>query len=302
MASTVIEQELMYSGHSACQGCASSIAMRYTLKALGKKTMVVIPACCWSNIAGRFPYTSLDVPVLHVPFETAGAMGSAVRAGLRRQGKDDVNVLVWAGDGGTFDIGLQSLSAAVERNDDFIYVCYDNEGYMNTGGQRSSATPLGAWTTTTPSTHPKSRPKKNIVEILAAHEIPYAATACVSYIEDFTRKIEIAKRTRGSRFIHLLSPCPTGWRYPSHLTVRMGKLAVESKLFPLYEVESGVTYRITKEPLGIPVKEYFRLQNRFSSLSEKDIEVIQEKVSAAWDRLQKKCDSFSKNNHVPETQ
>ena len=154
------EQELMYSGHLACPGCGASLSMRYALKALGPKTMVIIPACCWSIIAGPFPYSALGVPIYHTAFETAAAVASGLKAALDQKGKSDVTVMAWAGDGGTFDIGFQALSGAAERNDDFIYVCYDNEAYMNTGIQRSSSTPYGAWTTTTPEKHLKERPKK----------------------------------------------------------------------------------------------------------------------------------------------
>ena len=235
-------KELMYSGHLACAGCGATIAMRYTLKALGEQTVLVIPACCWSIISGPFPYTAIKVPLINTAFETGASTASGVKAGLEMQGDTETTVAAWVGDGGTFDIGLQSLSGAAERNDDIIYFCYDNEAYMNTGIQRSSATPWGTWTTTTPTNHPKGQPKKNIMEILAAHRIPYAATCSVAFPEDMMRKIQKAKAIHGTRFIHIYSPCPTGWKAPSSLAVKIARLAVHTKVFPLYEVEDGLTY------------------------------------------------------------
>ncbi len=193
-------------GHLACAGCGAAVSMRLALKALGEKTVMVFPASCWSIIPGFWPYSSFRIPVVHAGFVTGGATASGVRAALDIRGDHEAVVAVWAGDGGTFDIGLQALSGAAERNEDFIYICNDNEGYMNTGTQRSSATPRFAWTTTTPVTKPKENPKKDIMAIMADHQIPYAATATIAYPEDLLKKIEKAKRIRGTRFIHLLSP------------------------------------------------------------------------------------------------
>ena len=226
-------------GHLACAGCGAAVSMRLTLKALGEKTVMVFPASCWSIIPGFWPYSSFRIPVIHAGFVTGGATASGVRAALDIRGDHETVVAVWAGDGGTFDIGLQALSGAAERNEDFIYICNDNEGYMNTGTQRSSATPMFAWTTTTPVMRPKENPKKDIMAIMADHQIPYAATATIAYPEDFLRKMEKAKKIRGTRFIHLLSPCPPGWRIPSELTIKISRLAVRSRIFPLYEIENG---------------------------------------------------------------
>ena len=212
------------------------------------------------------------------------------KACLDRKGDFTTTVLAIAGDGGTFDIGLQALSAAAERNDDFIFLCYDNEAYMNTGIQRSSATPWGAWTTTTPPLSLKNQPKKDIVEIIAAHRVPYAATASMAYPEDFARKLRRAKETRGFKFIYALSPCPVGWRFSSELTVRVARLAVQSKLFPLYEVEDGDRYILNVEPEGVPVNEYFQPQGRFSFLREGDMERIQENVDREWERLMRRME------------
>ena len=279
-------EELVQSGHLACPGCASVIGMRIALKALGKNTVVVIPACCWGVLNGAYPFSALKVPVLNVAFATAGISASGVRAAFDVQGRKDVNVLVWAGDGGTFDIGLQSLSGAVERNDDLIYVCYDNEAYMNTGIQRSSATPYGAWTTTTPANAPKSEPKKNIVEILAAHDIPYAATASIGYPEDFFRKMQMAKTVRGTRFIHLWVSCPTGYKSEERNSVKIARLAVETGVFPLYEVENGVRYTINHQPPFTNVTEYLNLQGRFRHLNEQQIENIRRDIRRKWKHLE----------------
>lgn len=284
----------MLSGHLACSGCGAPIAMRYVLKALGEKTVAIIPACCWTIIAGAFPDSALRVPLYHTAFETAASAAAGIKAGLDVQGKGEINVLAWAGDGGTFDIGLQALSGAAERNDDFIYVCYDNEAYMNTGIQRSSATPWRAWTTTTPTKHPKDRPKKDMIGIMAAHRIPYAATASPAYPEDLMNKMKKAKLIRGTKFIHIISPCPPGWKCDSAISVKLARLAVQTKIFPLYEVENGEEYTINLEPEGLPVTEYIKLQGRFRHLTAEDIQVVQETVDKEWERLVSKVNTYAR--------
>jgi pyruvate ferredoxin oxidoreductase beta subunit/2-oxoisovalerate ferredoxin oxidoreductase beta subunit len=281
----VPETDYMTPGHLACPGCGASLGMRLALKALGPRTMVVVPACCWSIIAGPFPYSAVQVPLFHTAFETAAAVASGIRAALEMKGQSDVTVLAWAGDGGTFDIGIQALSGAAERNEDFLYICYDNEAYMNTGIQRSSATPQGAWTTTTPDGYVEDRPKKDIVGILAAHRIPYAATASVAFPDDFVRKVQKARAIQGTRFIHLLSPCPPGWRIASEESIEVARLAVHTKIFPLYEIEDGERYTITVEPEGLPVTEYLKRQGRFRNVSDEDIERIQHEVDRRWAEL-----------------
>jgi pyruvate/2-oxoacid:ferredoxin oxidoreductase beta subunit len=276
-------------GHLACAGCGAAVSMRLTLKALGEKTVMVFPASCWSIIPGSWPYSSFRIPVVHAGFATGGATASGVRAALDIRGDHEAVVAVWAGDGGTFDIGLQALSGAAERNEDFIYICNDNEGYMNTGTQRSSATPFLAWTTTTPVMKPKENPKKDIMAIMADHRIPYAATATIAYPEDLLRKMEKAKGIQGTRFIHLLSPCSPGWRIPSELTIKISRLAVRSKVFPLYEIENGRSYNIQEEPHTVPVKEYLKLQGRFSHLTDQEIKKIQEMVDEEWEHLLRKA-------------
>jgi len=289
MKLTIPEQEIMQPGHLACQGCGGSLAMRYALKVFGKDTILTIPACCWSVIDGPFPYTAVGVPLFHTAFETAAIMASGIKAGLDIQGKTSTNVIAWAGDGGTFDIGMAALSGAAERNDDVLYVCYDNEAYMNTGIQRSSATPQGAWTTTTPVKHYKRGRKKNIVEIMAAHRVPYTATASVGYPEDFIKKLKKAKETRGFKFLHVLAPCPTGWKSEPKYTIKLAKLAVRTNVFPLYEIEDGIKYRQTiKVKERKPITEYFKYQGRFKHLKEEEVEFIQERVDEDYEILLKK--------------
>jgi pyruvate/2-oxoacid:ferredoxin oxidoreductase beta subunit len=283
----------MYSGHVGCPGCGAAIAMRFVLKALGEKTVMAIPACCWSIIAGPYPQSTLQIPVIHTAFETGGAVASGVRAALDVKGDTETTVVTWAGDGGTFDIGFQALSGAVERNEDFLYVCYDNEAYMNTGVQRSSSTPYGAWTTTTPSREWKKMRKKNIVEALVAHRIPYAATASIAYPEDLVRKVKKARAIKGSKFIHIFASCPTGWRIPSEMSIKIARMAVQTNIFPLYEVEGGVRYTINLNPKGYLVKEYFRLQGRFKHLTESDLDQIQQMVNEDWDLLQRRARAMS---------
>ena len=289
MQSDTKDNEYMYSGHVGCPGCGAAIAMRYTLKALGDKSIVVMPACCWSIIAGSYPQSTLKVPVIHSAFETGGAVASGVRAALDMKGDTETTVVTWAGDGGTSDIGFQALSGAVERNEDFIYVCYDNEAYMNTGVQRSSSTPYGAWTTTTPGKDWKKMRKKNIVEALVAHRIPYAATANIAFPEDLIRKVQKAKVLKGSRFVHIYASCPTGWRIPSEMSVKIARMAVQTNIFPLYEVADGLKYTINYKPKEYLVREYFKLQGRFRHLTDRDLDQIQEMVNEDWELLLRKA-------------
>jgi len=276
------EYEGMSAGHLACAGCGATVAMRLVLKALGPNTILVIPACCWAVIEGPFPYSALGVPVLQVAFETAAISASGVRAGLRARGIDDVTVCAFAGDGGTFDIGLQSLSGAAERGEDILYVCYDNEAYMNTGVQRSSATPPGAWTTTTPDG--KIRPKKDMMAILAAHHVPYAATATIAYPDDLMRKVEKAASIRGFKFLHIFSPCPTGHKSEERMSVALSRKAVQSRVFPLYEMENGKR-AVTVRPEAIPVREYLEMQGRFRHMSDGDAAFLQGAVDENWKTL-----------------
>jgi pyruvate/2-oxoacid:ferredoxin oxidoreductase beta subunit len=282
------QPDLIHPGHVACPGCGAAIAMKLALRAMGPKTMIVIPACCWGVIAGPYPQSSLKVPILQTAFATAGAAASGLRAALDITGDSETVVMAWAGDGGTFDIGLQSLSGAVERNEDILYVCYDNEAYMNTGVQRSSSTPYGARTTTTPGSGWKRSRKKNIVEILAAHRIPYAATASIAFPEDMTRKFEKARQqTGGSRFLHVYATCPTGWAIPSEKSISIARLAVQCNMFPLYEVENGVDYTLNYQG-NVEVDAYLKAQGRFRHLNEEEIQLVQAMVDEDWDLLMQK--------------
>jgi len=285
------DREYMHSGHVGCPGCGATIAMRLFMKAMGEKTIMVLPACCWTVIAGAYPTSALKIPVLQTAFETGGATASGVRAALDMKGDTETTVVTWAGDGGTFDIGFQSLSGAVERNEDFIYVCYDNEAYMNTGIQRSSSTPYGAWTTTTPGQDWKRMRKKNIVEALVAHRIPYVATANIAFPEDLVRKAKKARSIKGSKFIHVFASCPTGWRIPSELSVKIARMAVQTNIFPLYEVEDGIHYTINQKPKEYLVREYFKLQGRFRHLTDKDLDQIQTMVDEDWALLLRKAEA-----------
>jgi pyruvate/2-oxoacid:ferredoxin oxidoreductase beta subunit len=206
------------------------------------------------------------------------------------QGDKDTTVLAWAGDGGTFDIGLQALSGAAERNEDILYVCYDNEAYMNTGIQRSSATPWGAWTTTTPVKTPKSHPKKDMIGILAAHRIPYAATSTVAHPVDLIEKVRKAKAIRGTKFLHVLAPCPPGWKTSDEETIDLARAAVRTRVFPLYEVENGLRWRFTTDHPGDPVEPYIRRQGRFRHLTAEHIRYIQAEVDARWEMLSRRVE------------
>ena len=292
---TIPEEELMYSGHMACLGCGAAHAMRYALKALGRNTIMTIPACCWAVIPGVLPFTCMSIPTLSTAFETTGVSISGVRAALDARGVEGITVVGWAGDGGTADIGIQALSGAAERDDDVIYFMYDNEAYMNTGIQQSGSTPVGAWTTTTPvgtTGEWEKSPKKKMVEILAAHRIPYAATASIAYPEDLIRKVRKAKEIKGFKFIHIYAPCPTGWKSDPSRTVEIARMAVQTKLFPLYEVENGV-YRITMKPKGTPIEDYLRIQGRFRHLPEEVIEYTKRTLENEWNRLLK-LEEFTK--------
>ena len=282
------EEELLAPGHRGCAGCGASIGVRLALKALGKNTVAISATGCLEVMTTPYPETAWEIPWIHVAFENAGAVASGVESALRIQGKDDVNVVAFGGDGGTVDIGLQSLSGAMERGHNFTYICYDNGAYMNTGIQRSGATPYGASTTTSPvgkDSFGENKPKKNMPMIMAAHGIPYVATASISYPEDFMKKVKKAAEVDGPAYIHLNQPCTTGWGYPSSKTIEMGRLAVETGSWILYEIENGefnVTYRPSERK---PVSEYLKQQKRFRHLTEDHIEEIQKLVDSQCEEL-----------------
>ncbi|MFC2075479.1 thiamine pyrophosphate-dependent enzyme [candidate division KSB1 bacterium] len=281
----VPKEELLSPGHLACSGCGAALAMRLILKVTGEKTVVVVPACCWSVIDGAFPSSATKVPLYHTAFCAAPATAAGIRAALDLKGDHESTVMIMAGDGGTFDIGFASLSGMVERNDNILYICYDNEGYMNTGIQRSSATPKGAWTTTTPVVHPEENPKKDLVGIMAAHKIPYAATASVAYPDDLIRKVKTASTVKGSRLLHVFSPCPPGWKLPPSKMIQIARMAVASGLFPLYEVYRGRDWRMSEGYDGTQVGEVLKLQGRFSHLEPEEIQRMQELVDEGMSEL-----------------
>ena len=289
----VSEESLLLPGHAACAGCGPAINIRHVLGALAEaapasKTVLVIPASCWTIIAGIWPANALGVAVHLTPFASAAAEASGIKAALRLRGRDDVNVVVWAGDGATSDIGFAGVSAAADRNEDLIYVLNDNEAYMNTGVQKSGATPEGAWTTTTPARAPRAGQKKDISRIMAAHGIPYVATLAagsVPMLRDFRAKVARAAELRGFRFLHVLGGCPPGWRYPTAQSTEVARLAVESRYFPLYACDHGewtITFR-PKHPR--PVREFLESQGRFAHLSSGEIDAIQAHVDERWNRL-----------------
>ncbi|MBI2787064.1 MAG: 3-methyl-2-oxobutanoate dehydrogenase subunit beta [Elusimicrobia bacterium] len=278
---SIPQTELMSSGHLACQGCGATMAMRYALKGLGDRTVMVVPACCWTVISGANPRSSINLPLLHSPFAAAAATATGVKAGLVSRGDKETTVVAWAGDGGTFDIGIQALSGAADRNEDILYVCYDNEAYMNTGVQRSGGTPSGAWTMSTPGG--SSRPKKDLDAIMLAHHIPYFATATPAYAEDMVRKFAKARTVKGFRFIHILSPCPPGWKTDPMDSTKLSRLAVQTGLFRLYEVEEGVMKLNMNVANRKPVAEYLKAQGRFKNMPPDEMSAIQARVDAFWE-------------------
>ena len=271
-------------GSAACPGCVLATSFRIVSKVIGKNAIYVVPACCTSVIQAPYPMSAFNVPVLNIAFMAAAATASGMVEGLRALGKEDTNVVVWAGDGGTVDIGIQGLSGAIERGTDFLYICYDNEAYMNTGIQKSGSTPHGAWTTTTPGG--KEGKKKNMPLIVAAHGIPYVATASIGYPFDLANKVKKAKEIRGPKYIQVLTPCPPGWRYPMEKSINIARLAVDSHFWPLYEVENGAL-RITKRPKKIPLKEYMSLQGRFKRIGDEEVRGLEEAIEERWQILEK---------------
>jgi pyruvate ferredoxin oxidoreductase beta subunit len=284
-------------GHRACQGCAEVLAMRLVHKALGRNTIVASATGCMEIISSPYPETAWKVPWIHVAFENSSSVISGVEAGykaLMRKGrypKRKINFVAYGGDGATADIGLQFLSGAMERGHDMIYVCYDNEAYMNTGIQRSSSTPFGASTTTSPAgkvSIGQQTWKKNVTEIMAAHEIPYVATINPSYPFDLFRKVRKAAETPGPAYLHAYSCCPTGWKMRTELAIQIGRLAVEAGVFPLYEIDHG-RYRITEPtPELRPLKDYLKPQGRFRHLTDDLIAQTERRIHKEYRRLEAK--------------
>ncbi len=277
------DRQMLSPGHFACPGCLEALSMRHILNTLGPDAVAVVPPSCIAIICGPQPYNSTKIPVYQTTLESSAASASGIRRALNMRGKKDTQVVVMAGDGGTYDIGFQALSSAAERNEDMIYFCLDNEGYMNTGAQKSSSTPLYAATGSSPSG--KKNPKKNLTEIMAAHGVPYAANATPGFMDDFVRKIEKARDIRGFRVITVLVPCLDGWGIPDHLGIRAARLAVQTGMFPLYEVEDGHRYTLNHSTRESPVSEYLSLQSRFRQLGDAETAEIQAAVDANWLRL-----------------
>jgi pyruvate ferredoxin oxidoreductase beta subunit len=294
----VPKEELLCRGHRACHGCGLALAIRLALKALGKNVVVSVPPSCWSSVISIYPESWWRVNWIHVLFEAGAAVASGVEAGYRilmekgRMPQSDIHSVVMAGDGGTADIGIQALSGAFERGHDFLYICMDNEAYMNTGVTRSSLTPYGMATPTSPAGRAgigKTQQKKNMPAIAVAHEIPYVATACPSYPFDLMDKVRKGAEVKGPAYVHVMAVCPTGWRIPTEATIDVGRLAVETGVFPLYEVKNGV-YKLSVDRRKLKkVEEYLKVQGRFRHLSSQEIEKIQERVDKEYAKLRAKA-------------
>jgi len=290
------DEEFIYPGTRACAGCSMALIYRIALKALGPKTIITVPASCLTVLHGMQGFCTTKVSVLHTPFATTGASASGIVASLEDKGlADEVNVVAFAGDGGTVDIGIQSLSGAVERGTNFIYACYDNEAYMNTGVQRSGSTPLGAYSTTTPNG--KKGYKKNMAKILEAHGIPYVATAISSYPLDLYDKFKNAMKIKGPKYIHILAPCPPGWGYNPKDSIEIGRLAVQTGFWPLYEVIDGKfilskdSQRFLDPTKRKPISEYLNIQKRFKSISDEDIKNHQNYIEEQWKQIKKRIEN-----------
>lgn len=287
---TLPEEELVHPGNRACAGCGLSIIYRIGLKALGRDTILVVPPSCLTVLQGLYPIAATQLPCLNVTFASTAAAATGVLGALRAQGREKTTVAAWAGDGGTSDIGIQALSGACERGEDFIFICYDNEAYMNTGVQRSGTTPQGAITTTTPI-RGKLQKKKEVPAIIAAHGIDYVATASAAFPLDLYDKIRKAKTISGPKYIHVHCPCPAGWGFDPRYTVKIGKLAVETGLYDLYEIEQG-KFQLTGPSQKLdhkkrkPVSEYFKTQSRFKGISKERIQEIQQSIDEKWEKYQ----------------
>jgi pyruvate ferredoxin oxidoreductase beta subunit len=291
-------EEPLSPGHRLCPGCGASIVVRQVLLAAPKDTIVANATGCLEVSTALYPYSAWNRPWIHSAFENAAAVASGVATGfkaLEKRGEAKEHpIVVFGGDGGTYDIGFQALSGAIERGHRFLYVCYDNEAYMNTGIQRSGGTPRGAWTTTTQvgsARAGKVEAKKDLMSMVVAHHVPYAATASISHWRDLMNKVRKALSMDGPTFMQVMAPCTRGWRFDSARTIRMSRLAVETRFFPLYEVEGGV-YRITVPVTSPkPIEEYLKVQGRYSHLflqqNAAELEAVKKDVTDNYSRLEK---------------
>jgi len=282
------QESLFVSGHRACHGCGMSLAARHILEATGENVIVVSPTGCLETFTSPYGYSPWRVPWIHHVFENAPAVATGVWAALRAQGREKTRVVAIGGDGGTFDIGFGALSGMLERGDDVLYICVDNGAYMNTGGQRSGATPVRAATTTDPAGRQslgKAELKKDLPEIIAAHGIDYVATASVAYLRDLKKKVKTAMTYHGPRYIQIDTPCPSVWSFESHLTLEIGRLGVQCGLVPLFEKQNGTITAVRKIKKKIPVTDYLKKQKRYRHLftSEQGREELQ-KLQALADK------------------
>ena len=286
-AKDLCTEEFFY-GHKACAGCGGSLAVRNALKVLGKNAVAVLPAGCMSAVGFNFPQLCFGNNAIISTFAGTASMLTGIEAGFRARGIENFTAVGFAGDGGTADIGIQALSGAIDRNDNIIYICYDNEAYMNTGIQKSGLTPFGAKTTTTPAgknIHGNIRPKKNMFEIAAAHDIPYAATATVGYMNDFLNKVKKASEIKGTKYIHVIAPCPTGWGIPVSDTIEAAKEIVDCGLWYLAEYENG-EFTLNHDPKEFTdAAAYLKKQGRFKHLTDEDISIIIKSRDEKWEKI-----------------
>ena len=278
------------SGHLGCPGCGEALGLRLVLEAIGSNAIMVVPACCASYVDGIWPSSAARIPILHVAMGTTAAAAAGIRAALEVKGLNDTYVLAWAGGSGAFDSGLHAISSTAERNEDILYICYNNESYADMdihyyAGRGNRRGDIAHTDRRLP------RPQKSIVEIMAAHHIPYCATACVAYPDDLADKVKKALSIPGFKFMHLLSPCPTHWEIPSELSIELTRAAVQTRIFPLYEVEDGTKYAINVLPeIFAPVSRFLSRQGRFANLSAETIRQVQNRVESQWKQLQRKVE------------
>ena len=288
-ALNLINSDEPFFGHKACAGCGGSLAVRIALKVLGDRAIAILPAGCMSAVGFNFPQLAFGCNAMISTFAGTASLMTGVAAGMKRKGETDFTVVGFAGDGGTADIGIQALSGAIDRNDDILYICYDNEAYMNTGIQQSSLTPYGASTTTSPvdrNGQATLTQKKDMFRIVSAMGAPYVATASVGYLDDYATKVEKASHIHGTKFIHVLAPCPTGWGSPVDATVELAREAVDCGLWRLAECEGGVV-TVNRDPRKktgefAPVEHYLKSQRRFRHMSDEDIRLVEAHRDAQW--------------------